>query len=96
MKLWCGEPENSHWRALITKRDRVVGSLAIGLVCIGYAALKLLDSAASCGDSRKLLCSLAHATANGLGISLVAAEAALWGGLGAAFVALAAAYWRAG
>jgi len=96
MKLWRGEPEHSHWRALITKRDRAIGSLAIGLVCIGYAALKLLDAEASCGDSRKLLCSLAHVTAGVLGIPLVAAEAALWGGLGAACIALAAAYWRAG
>jgi hypothetical protein len=96
MKLWRGEPEHDHWRVLITRRDRAITSFALGLAAIGYAAFKLFEPTASCGDSHRLLCSLAHATAGVLGISLFAAEAALWGGLGLASIALAAAYWRAG
>jgi hypothetical protein len=95
MRLWRGEPEHGHSRVLITRRDRALASLAIGLVSIGYAGFKLFDPTASCGDSHRILCSLAHAAASGFSIPLVAAEAALWGGLGMALVALGAAYWRA-
>jgi hypothetical protein len=96
MKLWRGEPEHGHWRALITRRDRAIGSLVFGLLAIGYAVLKLFQPASSCGESGRFLCSIAHAVSSALSIPLFAAESALWGGLGLAFVVLGAAYWRAG
>ena len=96
MKLWRNESEHNHWRALLSTRDRAIGSLAVGGVCLGMAALKLFDPAASCAGSRRWLCSVAQAVAAGLGISLGAAEFALWAGAGLAFAVLGAAYWRAG
>jgi len=95
MKLWRGQPEHSHWRALLTARDRSLAFLAIGSVFISLAAVKFFDATATC-TSRRLLCAIPHLVASGLGITLAAAEVALWGSAGLVLLALGVAYWRSG
>jgi hypothetical protein len=94
MRLWRGEPNHPHWKALITPRDKALALLVMALVSVVMAWAAVTYTTSFCGADGKLICSLIRHLARALGSSLALTEAALFGGFGALFALLGISQWR--
>jgi hypothetical protein len=94
MRLWRGEPDHSHWKALIKPRDRAWGLFALALVSAVMAWSALHDGAPRCATGGKLVCSATRTISGALGSPLAATEAVLWGGGALFLLLLGLSQWR--
>jgi hypothetical protein len=79
MKLWRGQPDHNHWRALITPRDLAWGKVGIGVMALVMSVYAYFSPGSSCDQGGKWLCTAVRSLAPVMGGSLELAEVVLWG-----------------
>jgi len=95
MKLWRGQTGDPS-RPLLTARDKAIGNVVFGLLCLAMAVAKLIAAQPQCSMSKRYLCRIVHFVADASGLSISGAEVSLLGAFGLALICLGAVYWRAG